>query len=181
VTASSRQELAFEAYLAMGPGRSLAKLADTIGKAPASYGFTTPPSLRTLQSWSADYGWQWQIVDVDGRAREEARKQHLRWAKEHRERLHECGLLLQNRGVEGLSEKRGEAMKLSDAIAAINTGLKLEALAFAEPTQRIALDDESLRRLTDSELDSLIGLLQKAQGLPPKAPRRPDYGRFDFP
>jgi hypothetical protein len=181
VTASSREELGFEAYLAMGPERSLAKLADAIRKDPASYGFTAPPSRRTLEYWSRNYIWQRRIFDVDGRAREEAQKQYLQWAKEHRERLHESGLLLQDRGLAWLRERNDDGMKVSDAIAAIYTGLKLDALAFAEPNQKIALDDESLQRLSSSELDSLIRLLEKARGRPPKAPRRPDYGRFDFP
>ncbi|MEE9231333.1 MAG: hypothetical protein V3U86_11580, partial [Acidobacteriota bacterium] len=99
------------------------------------------------------------------RARQEAERRHVEWVNQHRERLRQEGLLLQQRGVEWLKGKDPEDVKAHEAVRAIDTGFKLEALALGEATQRIAMedDDERIRRLTDEELDLIIRHARQAQ------------------
>jgi hypothetical protein len=163
-SAKSRQELAFEAYLAMGPDRSLAKLAQLIGENPAKYGFTTPPSRRTLEDWSSNYGWQQEIYDVAGRARDEAKEQYVKSTKAYRTRLRKQGRLLQDLGAEWLQGKQPDEVKVGEAIAAIETGVSLEASALTDSSRSIALTDEQKARLSDSQLQALTELLQTAIG-----------------
>lgn len=163
--ASSRQERAFTVYLGLGPGRSLAELAAVLRADPSRAGLRRAPSLRTLEDWSARCRWQERIAQIDRQAREEAEREHLGWVKQHQERLRQEGLLLQQRGIEWLRNKQTDEVTAHEAIRAIDTGFKLEALALGEATQRIAVedDDERLRRLSDEELELLIRHAREAQ------------------
>jgi hypothetical protein len=165
VPASSRQERAFAVYLALGPSRSLAELATVLRTDPNRAGLRRAPSLRTLEDWSARYRWQERIAEIDRHAREEAEREHLGWVKQHRERLRQEGLLLQQRGVEWLKDKRTDDVTAHEAIRAIDTGFRLEAVAVGEATQRIVVeeDDERLQRLSDEELELLIRHARQAQ------------------
>ena len=85
--------------------------------------------------------------------------------KQHRERLRQEGLLLQQRGIEWLKDKRTNDVTAHEAIRAIDAGFKLEALALGEATERISMevDDERIQRLTDEELELLIRHARQAQ------------------
>src|SRR3989337_2547556 len=165
MSASSRQEFAFAAYLAMGPDRSLAQLTRLLRADPGRARLRRAPSLRTLEQWSVRYRWQDRIAEIDRRAREEAERQHLDWVKQHRERLRQEGLLLQQRGIEWLKDKRTNDVTAHEAIKAIDAGFKLEALALGEATERISMevDDERIQRLTDEEIELLIRHARQAQ------------------
>jgi len=165
VGASSRQERAFALYLALGTERSLGGLAAALRADPGRAGLRRAPSLRTLEDWSARYRWQQRLADVERRAREDAERQHLEWVKQHRERLRQEGLLLQQRGIEWLKDKRTNDVTAHEAIRAIDAGFKLEALALGEATERISMevDDERIQRLTDEELELLIRHARQAQ------------------
>jgi hypothetical protein len=165
MSAPSREGRAFVVYLGLGPDRSLAELAAVLRSDPGRAGLKRAPSLRTLEGWSVRYRWQDRIADIDRRAREDAERQHMEWVQQHRERLRQEGLLLQQRGVEWLKNKEAGHVKAHEAIRAIDIGFKLEALALGEATQRIAVedDDERLQRLTDEELELLIRHAREAQ------------------
>ena len=165
MSASSRQERAFGVYLALGPERSLSGLAAALRADPGRAGLRRTPSLRTLESWSVKYRWQQRIADVDRRTREEAERRHVEWVSQHRERLRQEGLLLQQRGIEWLKDKRTNDVTAHEAIRAIDAGFKLEALALGEATERISMevDDERIQRLTDEELELLIRHARQAQ------------------
>jgi hypothetical protein len=165
MSASSRQERAFAVYLGLGPDRSLVELAAVLRADPSRAGLRRAPSLRTLEDWSARYRWQERIAQIDRQAREEAEREHLEWVKQHRERLRQEGLLLQQRGIEWLRNKQTDEVTAHEAIRAIDTGFKLEALALGEATQRIVVedDDERLQRLSDEELELLIRHAREAQ------------------
>ena len=104
-------------------------------------------------------------------ARQEAERRHVEWVNEHRERLRQEGLLLQQQGMEWLKGKDVDDVKAHDAIRAIDTGFKLEALALGEATHRIAVEDadERIERLTDEELGLIIEHARKAR---PGSPSR---------
>lgn len=165
MSASTRQERAFAVYLGLGPDRSLAELAAVLRTDPRRAGLRRAPSLRTLEGWSVRYHWQERISEIDRHAREEAERQHLEWVKQHRERLRQEGLLLQQWGIEWLKQKSANGATAHEAIRAIDTGFKLEALALGQATNRIAGEenDERLQRLSDEELELLIRQAREAQ------------------
>lgn len=79
---------AFQQYCAMGPARSLAKLADSYGKNTAY--------VRQYEKWSSLYNWQERVKQYDAeraeekriareRAREEAEDRHAEQAQEEQE------------------------------------------------------------------------------------------------
>ncbi len=176
MSTQSREGRAFVVYLGLGPDRSLAELAAVLRADPSRAGLKRAPSLRTLEGWSVRYRWQDRITDIDRRAREEAEHQHLDWVSQHRERLRQEGLLLQQRGMEWLKNKGADDVKAHEAIRAIDSGFKLEALALGEATQRIAVEDEDERieRLTDEELELIIRQAREAQrGGPPREGEAP--------
>jgi len=165
MSASSRQQRAFAVYLSLGPDRSLAALAAVLRTDPSRAGLRRTPSLRRLEDWSARYRWQERIAEIDRQAREEAEREHLDWVRQHRERLRQEGLLLQQRGIEWLKNKQTDEVTAHEAIRAVDTGFKLEALALGEATQRIVVedDDERLQRLSDEDLELLIRHARAAQ------------------
>ncbi len=60
---SIEPDTAFTRYQALGPRRSLQLLADTL----AADGEPVP--LRTLEGWSARYGWQVRVAAIEGAER----------------------------------------------------------------------------------------------------------------
>jgi len=162
----SRQEQAFSAYLALGPGRSLAELANVLRDETGDYGMTRAPSLRSIEAWSVRERWQERLADLERRAREEVDREHLAWLKDHRRRLLEHGRLLQEVGVEWLRGKDAGDVKVSDAIRAIEAGARLEALALTETTQRTAPsgDKPKFQVLNDAEWVTFANLVQAVFG-----------------
>jgi len=153
MAAISRAELAFDAYLELGPERSLLRLQQQLRSR-----MRRPPSLRTLENWSARFAWQARVRDMEREAREAAERERVEWLSEYRRRLRDEGLVLQQRGLEWLPDQRPAQVRASDAVRAIEAGFRLEALALGEATERIVLEerDDRIERLTDEELDLLI-------------------------
>lgn len=89
----------------------------------------------------------------------------MEWVQQYRERLRQEGLLLQQRGVDWLKNKDTDDVKANDAIRAIDTGFKLEALALGEATERVAMEagDDRLQQLSDEELELVIRHARQAQ------------------
>lgn len=153
MSSRARAERAFDRYLAMGPERSLSALQREL-----THEFRRPPTLRTLETWSARYDWQARIRELERRAREQAEREHVEWVREYRSRLRTEGLFLQQRGLEWIREKTHGEVRAADGVRAIEAGFRLEALALGEATERIAMEenDERIERLTDDELYRLI-------------------------
>lgn len=156
MTTSSRQEHAFSAYVALGPDRNLRWLHKAIASAPGA--LRRVPSLRTLETWSSRYAWQHRIAEIDVAERAETGRRHLEWVTQHRERLRQEGLLLQQKGVEWLNAKEEKDVSAHEAIRAIDAGFKLEALSLGEATERLAIEDDDprLKGLSDDELERLV-------------------------
>jgi hypothetical protein len=153
MAAAGRAEVAFDAYVALGPERSLGHLREVLTNR-----WKRPPSLRTLESWSSRYGWQGRIRDIERQAREVAERERIGWITEYRRRLRDEGLVLQQRGLEWLRDKRPTEVRAHEAVRAIEAGFRLEALALGEATERIILEesDDRIEKLTDQELEELI-------------------------
>jgi hypothetical protein len=171
----SDQERLFQVYLAMGPGRSHNKLQKLVSEDPQKYGLAYSPSLRNIKEWSSWGQWSRRIRDPESMEREKAERQRLERIQEHRERLHRRGLQLQERGDELLRGLPGNGVKLKEAVDAIDTGLRYEALSLMsldDHGTQLALSEEQLQRLTDSDVKTIIRLLRKATGDTPEKPRK---------
>jgi hypothetical protein len=153
MNSASRAEAAFDVYLSLGPERSLARLREEL-----CGHFRRPPTVRTLENWSIRYGWQSRLRELEREARERAEQERIEWVSQHRERLRNEGLFLQQRGLEWLRDKPAKAVRVSESVRAIEAGFRLEALALGEATERIALEenDDRIQRLSDEELELLI-------------------------
>jgi hypothetical protein len=150
---TSRAEAAFDEYVTQGPERTLLLLRDALRDR-----FQRPPTLRTLENWSARFGWQARLRELERRAREHAEQEHILWVHQHRERLRNEGLFLQQKGLEWLRDGAHKEVSAGESVRAIEAGFRLEALALGEATERIALEehDDRIERLTDEELERLI-------------------------
>jgi len=103
--------------------------------------------------------------------RERAERQRIELIREYRQRLHQRGLKLQERGNELLRGVPGNGVRLKEAVDAIDTGLRYEALSLVSPDDQgtqLALSEEKLERLTDADVKTLKRLLGKALGDPEK-------------
>lgn len=162
MAASSRAEAAFDAYLELGPERSLAALRELLANR-----LRRPPSLRTLEGWSSRYAWQARIRDLERQAREAAERERIAWIGEYRRRLRDEGLVLQQRGLEWLRDIQTNDVRAHEAIRAVEAGFRLEGLALGEATERIALgeNDDRIERLTDEELERVIRAARASEAL----------------
>jgi hypothetical protein len=159
MNSASRAEAAFDLYLRLGPERSLLQLREQLRT-----DFQRPPTLRTLENWSVRYGWQPRLRELERQARERAEQEHLAWVHQHRERLRNEGLFLQQRGLEWLRDKQPREVSASESVRAIEAGFRLEALALGEATERIAVEDsdDRIERLSDEELEGLISAARQS-------------------
>jgi hypothetical protein len=165
MSARSRQRAAFAVYLDLGSSRSLAKVHAALKLDPARHGLTKCPSLRSLEAWSTRFGWRAEVEEIERAAQREEEHEHIEHVKEHRARLRQEGLLLQQKGVSWLSAKAADEVRAHEAVRAIVEGFRLEALGLGEVTARIAVEEEYgnvIGRLNDEELERAIALLQSA-------------------
>jgi hypothetical protein len=102
----TRQQKAFEKYLAMGENRSLSKLAEETGI-----------SLRTLKRWSAKFGWsklieerEKPIVEQMAKDNDEALKMDLETTQRLRSALH----ILANQFIEQLESGKIKPRNVAD-------------------------------------------------------------------
>ena len=153
MSTTSRAEAAFDVYLGLGPERSLLSLRDDLRRH-----FQRAPTLRTLENWSAHFAWQSRLRELERRAREHAEQEHIAWVHQHRERLRNEGLFLQQKGLEWLRDGAHKKVTAGESVRAIEAGFRLEALALGEATERIVLEehDDRIERLTDEELERFI-------------------------
>ncbi len=99
---TARAKTAYADYLAMGPGRSLEKLLAVYLQRRQGGGEATVPArrLRTLEQWSASFGWQARLLEIANReAREAEEKQRA-----HIRSIMETGYALPHERVKALQE-----------------------------------------------------------------------------
>lgn len=173
MSSQSRAEAAFDEYLALGPERSLALLQQRLRQQ-----FRRPPTLRTLENWSTRFGWQARLRELEREARERQAREHVEWVQQHRERLRNEGLFLQQRGLEWLREKQPNDVSASESVRAIEAGFRLEALALGEATERISVEepDDRIERLSDDELERLIAAAREREAGGPEGTQPPPAG-----
>ncbi len=159
----SRSDAAFSVYLDLGPVRSLASLRDALKADPALVGGRRAPSLRTLESWSALDRWSERVLELERQAREDEDRAHVERVKQHRARLRQEGMFLQQRGIAWLRDKDADGVRAGEAVRAIAEGFRIEALGLGEVTDRVAIDEgygDVFDRLSDAELKRLVEILR---------------------
>jgi hypothetical protein len=164
---SSRARAAFTAYQALGPGRSLERLA-------ATYQTCTKPApptrhLTTLKQWSAAHRWQQRIGEherqIAAAAARQAEAERLSELAKRRAALKALGLELQRHGLAAVRRAAEQGtITPSQAVALIRLGADLLFRSVGEPeTVAPALDIDlhvDVRQLSDDELDERLAKLR---------------------
>ncbi len=129
---TSKAAEAFRAYCDLGPRRSLAKVAESLGK-KSGY-------VRLLEKWSSDFNWVQRARDYDD---EEA--QERRWKREEAiATMNERHVLLAMEAQERASKQIEELIKAKAfgsvaAVQLLKLGIDAERLAMGAATERSEL------------------------------------------
>jgi hypothetical protein len=165
---SSRARAAFTAYLALGPGRSLERLA-------ATYQTCTKPApptrhLTTLKQWSAAHRWQERVMqherELAASAAHQADEERLAELSRRRTLQKQLGIEMERHGIEAVRRHAAAGtIGVSQAVALLREGAALLYRALGEPDLTIAhnlgLDlNVDLSTLTDAELDERLHKLR---------------------
>ena len=148
-----RQLDAFNIYVALGPGRSLRRLHEALLAEDWSV------SLRTLETWSATFGWQARLDRIESSAFGRSVKSHTESYSELADKLVSIGLLLQQRGIDRLLGLEDEEITPMIALRMIAKGLELEidgGNKSGENDDEKPTGDERIEELSDDELRRLI-------------------------
>lgn len=117
----TRQREAFDRYWRLGARRSIERLRDVLERDGDA------PSIRTLYSWSSEFGWQQRIEELEREARAADREGYLEERREALRRHRSEGVLLQQKGVEWLSKLPTNRVSAAAAIRAIDLGIRIES------------------------------------------------------
>lgn len=151
--------LALEAYKALGPGRSLAKLAvdlrETHGKAA--------PSLRTLEDWSSKFDWQTAIAAYEKQRAEERRRKR----EDEIDRMNDAHVVIAQASIT-------RAMKHIEKLIAANDMPAKDAIAYL----KLALDTERLARGASTEAATVHMQLTGKEGEPPVSTQNMNIGFY---
>ena len=129
---SSKARAAFEAYVALGPARSLEKLHQNSPQ--------TAPSLRSLKEWSRLYGWleRARLADAEVAMRERAQREAHQAAE--RERRHKRRLA----DIDTLHELADEAAQVLGSTKALTEPRDvLRFYEFLHKGERLEMGDPS--------------------------------------
>ena len=139
-TATKRAESLMLLYHALGPTRSLERLARYI----AGLGLRT--SLKTLKTYSANYDWQARIRELDQAQVESQQAEHIQLVAEMNNNQARLGAALQNVSVQGLRHisQNPTTMTPRDTGYLAEVGSRLERLARGEATTRQAVAHEMI-------------------------------------
>lgn len=138
----SRAEAFFIEYYEMGPERNLEKLHERVSM------MGLKRSLNTLKRYSADFGWQQRVVELD----EKFKAEHERAARAKIDKMNESQALdarnmraIARAGMLSLSnaikEKGFLNLSAPDIVKFMEAGTKIERLAMGDVTDRVASYD----------------------------------------
>ena len=148
---------AFQAYVDLGPQRSLRKLGEVLRV-----------ELATLGRWSSSHKWTDRILKMmheeQDAARDAAKREAARLAKQRLRKaqaMSDSGILiiskadLSNLGVEEARQLVASAQRL------IESGIKAERLELGETTE-ILSPPKPFHEMSDSELDAYIAMMERS-------------------
>ncbi len=152
---------AFEQYYALGPTRSLRKVAEETGA-----------SLRQLERWSAAYAWPRRCHDRHHEevavARSAARKEAATLARRrlrNAQLMQEAALTILSKAKLTDMEPEDARKALPEARGLLVEGMKLERLELGEATEYTApvAPPKPIGEMDDAELDAYVALLEQLQ------------------
>ncbi len=117
---NTKHRQAFERYFRLGRDRSLKKLPEAL----RAEGWRI--SLRTLESWSSNFGWPAKIREVEREARAADRTRQIEERREARERQAKLGQYLQQRGLGALEKVSDDQIAAALAHRMIKDGAAIE-------------------------------------------------------
>ena len=177
----TRHRVAFDAYVGLGPNRSLERLHDVLAADPGRHRLKTAPGLRTLYRWSAALHWQDRIADLEREARRGDAAEHVEALRLMNDRHAQEGVALQQRAVQRLRALLDGELTPSEAIRALGEGVRIERLARGEVTDRTQVegkdDDLDLSGFSLAELRALAAATEGTR--PPRGARRDREARSD--
>lgn len=153
-----KAEVALEAYKALGPARSLAKLAVELRQ-----GDGKGPTLRTLENWSSEYGWQSAVATYD-----------LERAKEKRYRREELLEQMNDAHVDIAQKSIKQALAHIEKLIAVDDMPAKDAVAYL----KLALDTERLARGASTEAATMHVQLTGKEGEPPVSTQNLNIGFY---
>lgn len=113
---------AFERYVELGATRSLGRLHDHLQREKAD-----APSIRTLESWSSEFGWQQRLSDLEREARQAHHQALTERRRETQQRHLQLGVVLQQQGLQSLLARiAADEISAATALRAIVAGVLLE-------------------------------------------------------
>jgi uncharacterized protein YoaH (UPF0181 family) len=182
----TRHRQAFNAYVALGPNRSIDALHAEIAAVPRALGFRRVPGTRTLFRWSTELRWQERLTDLEREARLRDAEENVAALREMNHRHTQEGLTLQRKAIERFQTLDPADITPGEAIRALAEGVRLERLGRGEVTERTEIerrDDHDLGTFSIAELRALAELAAgRAAGdstPQPPQPRRLDAGLSD--
>lgn len=116
----TRQREAFDRYWRLGARRSIERLRGVLEQEGDG------PSIRTLYSWSSDFGWQRRINELEREASVADREAYIEERREALRRHRQEGVLLQQKGVEWLSKLPIGQVSAAAAVRAVDLGVRIE-------------------------------------------------------
>ena len=147
---------AYEEYAAMGPSRSLRKLAEKLSQ-------TIPkpsPTIETIKLWSSEHQWQERIKVYDAERIDERRRKHELEIEKMNERHAVIGTSQQVRAI-----KQIEALIEAKAFGSVAA---VQLLKLATDLERVARGVETDR--TEVVSSGSVGFYAAAVQLPQKQP-----------
>jgi len=134
----ARAEVYFLAYYELGPERSLEKLREKF----ASYGLKK--ALNTYKNYSADFGWQQKVIELDAKLQAEREQKAQQGIIEMNERQAKYGRGIQAIGTAIMAHfntvirEKGELPgTANDLVTLMEKGSRIERLAMGEATDRV--------------------------------------------
>ena len=158
---------AFEAYVRLGADRSLQRLREALRVRGRRV------SVRSFERWSAAFGWQQRLDELERKAREAEDEARIAAIREMQERQAKEALLLLQKGAEWIAPLVGEDVSPETAIRAITEGARLERLARGEPTERVSHEREPDPLLAGHDDAALQRLIEVAERGPARNPPGP--------
>jgi len=166
-TATKRAESLMLIYHALGPTRSLERLARYIT------GLGLGTSLKTLKTYSANYDWQARIRELDQAQAETQQAEHLQLISDMNSNQARLGAALQN--VSALSLRNislNPVLSPRDTGYLAEVGSRLERLARGEATTRQEITSQVLTPV----VNNIVMLFNRVNDIEDADQRRLEFG-----
>jgi len=144
---AQKNDYLFGLYYQLGPERSLEKLTDVL----AGVGLRT--SLNTVKRYSADFGWQNRVIELDTKAQEQREQEHIQVIEAMNQRQSNIGVAMQGLGANGLRNLQPNLLSASEIVSLTREGARMERLAQGEATSRSEIATQVVNRVVIAIVD----------------------------